>query len=98
MLANDDPVALNLLYHQAVEDVGKGRLQAGELMTQLRSLKSQQEQYLDVVRSLPDYNTVQFPHCACDARKVGHVVMTIGIESLRLRACSEDGALEVGAE
>ena len=51
-------------------------------------------QYLDLVRSLPDYNTAVFPHCKCDARKVGHVMVSIGRSSIRLKACSEEGDLE----
>ena len=35
-----------------------------------------------------------FPHCKCDARKVGHVIVTIGLSSLKLKACSTEGELE----
>lgn len=51
-------------------------------------------QYLDLVRSLPDSNAVVFPHCKCDARKVGHVIVAISRSHIRLKACTEDGALE----
>ena len=52
-------------------------------------------QYLDLARSLPDYTAIVFPHCACDARKTGNVIVTISPKSLRLRACTTDGAPEV---
>ena len=51
-------------------------------------------QYLDLVRSSPDYNSITFPHCKCDARKVGHVIVTISLSNLKLKACSIDGELE----
>ena len=35
-----------------------------------------------------------FPHCKCDARKVGHVIVSISHSHIRLKACSEEGALE----
>ena len=40
MLASSDPVAMNLFYHQAVEDVSKGKIPSGEKLTQLRLLKA----------------------------------------------------------
>ena len=51
-------------------------------------------QYLDMVRSLPGYNEVRFPHCKCDARSDGHIIITISRSHIRLRACSEDGEEE----
>lgn len=51
-------------------------------------------QYLDLVRTLPGSNVVAFPHCKCDARKVGHVIVSISRSHIRLKACSEEGVLE----
>lgn len=51
-------------------------------------------QYLDLLRSVPDCTAVDFPHCKCDARKVGHVIVTISSSDIRLKACSEEGVLE----
>ena len=51
-------------------------------------------QYLDLVRSFTDYNSVTFPHCKCDARKVGHVIVTICLSNLKLKACTVEGELE----
>ena len=52
-------------------------------------------QYLDVARTLEGYGTEVFPHCACDARKSGHVIVSISIESFRLQACSDQGERQV---
>ena len=35
-----------------------------------------------------------FPHCKCDARKAGHVIVTISLSHLKLKACSTEGELE----
>ena len=53
-------------------------------------------QYLCVVRALPGYNTVQFPHCVCDSRKDnGHVILVVNYETIVLEACTDKGQLEV---
>ena len=49
-----------------------------------------------MVQNLDGYGEVTFPHCACDSRKEGHVIASIGIGSFKLKACKEDGTLEVG--
>ena len=52
-------------------------------------------QYLDVARTLEGYATVVFPHCGCDARRNGHVIVSISLNSLLLQACSTQGEKEV---
>jgi len=52
-------------------------------------------QFLDIARTLEGYGTVVFPHCACDARKSGHVIVSISLSSFRLQACSDQGDREV---
>ena len=52
-------------------------------------------QFLDLARSLPGYSTIVFPHCECDARKVGHVKVSLTLQQLVLQACSTDGEDEV---
>ena len=47
-----------------------------------------------MVRSLPGYNSVVFPHCKCDARKVGHVIVTISRYHICLKACTDEGIVE----
>lgn len=63
-------------------------------MTHFSLVTNTHPQYLDLVRSLPDYSSVMFPHCKCDARKVGHVIVTISLSHLKLKACTTEGELE----
>lgn len=89
----NDEIALNLLYSQAVSEVRRRKLLPGKKVQQLRELQSmnKKKEYLDVARALEGYGTEVFPHCACDARKSGHVIVSISIESFRLQACSDQG-------
>lgn len=52
-------------------------------------------QYLKLARTLEGYGELTFPHCACDARKDGHVMVIVGLEALKMQACKEDGTIEV---
>ena len=52
-------------------------------------------QYLDIVRKLSGYGEITLPHCACDARKDGHVIAIVCAASFKLQACKEGGAPEV---
>lgn len=52
-------------------------------------------QYLKLARSFQDYGCVRFPHCECDARKKGHVIVSFNLNSIMLQACTVDGELEV---
>ena len=52
-------------------------------------------QYAKLVRSLQDYGSVRFPHCQCDARKNGHVIVSFNLNSVALQACTVEGELEV---
>lgn len=51
-------------------------------------------EYLKLARELPGYGEVVFPHCACDSRKEGHVIVSVGTEGIKLHACREDGTPE----
>jgi sorting nexin-27 len=97
VLASSDSVALNLFYHQAVDDIGKGRIPCHGELAALKSFKAQgkKKEFLDLARSLPGYSTIVFPHCECDARKVGHVKVSLTLQQLVLQACSTDGEDEL---
>lgn len=56
---------------------------------------SRQDEYLALARTLEGYGEVSFPHCACDARREGHVVASVGKANFKLQACAEDGSLQV---
>ena len=49
-----------------------------------------------LAHTLADYNHLNFPHCECDARKAGHVIMSISTTGIVLKACTEEGILQVG--
>jgi len=92
----DDEIAVNLLYSQAVEDIRKGLIKPKDKIQEIKEhIKSKNKtQMLEVVRQLHGYNNVIFPHCQCDARKDGHIILTINVKCLSLQACSEDGIVE----
>ena len=47
------------------------------------------------MRQLPSYNSVRFPHCACDSRKAhGHVILSVAYAGIQLDACTDDGEPE----
>ena len=52
---------------------------------------STQKDFLEVVQSCPGYNTVVFPHCACDSRKDGHVILSVSLQKISIQACSSEG-------
>uniref|UniRef100_A0A1I8A6N0 Sorting nexin-27 n=1 Tax=Steinernema glaseri TaxID=37863 RepID=A0A1I8A6N0_9BILA len=91
-----DPLFKQFCYFQAVNDVNSGLIQADEKLFQLKALQSEDraDQYLSLVRTLKGYSTVQFPHCECDSRKSGHVMLSVCFKALHLRACSINGDLE----
>ncbi|CAH1173632.1 unnamed protein product [Phaedon cochleariae] len=92
----NDPQAMSFIFWQAVDEVNRGCIRAGERLYQLKALqdKTRAVEYLKLARDLPGYGDVMFPHCACDCRKEGHVVLSIGAGGVKLHACAEDGALE----
>ncbi|XP_056635611.1 sorting nexin-27 [Diorhabda sublineata] len=92
----NDSLAISYLFWQAVDEVNRGVINAGERLYQLKALqdKTRASEYLKLARELPGYGEVVFPHCACDSRKDGHVVLSIGTMGIKLHACREDGTLE----
>ncbi|XP_057303396.1 sorting nexin-27-like [Hydractinia symbiolongicarpus] len=92
----EDTKALNLIYGQAIDDIRKGLVLPGDQIQNIKELKSSNniKEFLDVARTLVGYGTVKFPHCKCDARKEGHVIVTFSITHMSLNACSTDGIPE----
>lgn len=91
-----DPLATSYIFWQAVDDVNRGYIQAGERLYQLKALQDATRalEYLRLARELSGYGDIVFPHCPCDSRKDGHVIVAIGSQGIRLHACREDGTLE----
>ncbi|GCC33568.1 hypothetical protein chiPu_0012038 [Chiloscyllium punctatum] len=96
-LLNDNDLAVTYFFHQAVEDVKKGRIRVGDKSYQLQKLSEQHKKvmYLNMIRTCEGYNQIVFPHCRCDSRRKGHVMAAISIQHFKLHACTEDGQLEV---
>lgn len=84
------------MFWQAVEDVNQGTIKTSNQLYELKALQdfSKRKEYLELARCLEGYNEVCFPHCACDARKEGHVIAIISLSALKLQACREDGVPE----
>ncbi|XP_050312362.1 sorting nexin-27 [Anthonomus grandis grandis] len=95
-LIESDPRAASFIFWQAVDEVNRGHVQAGERLYQLKALQdnTRAREYLKLARELPGYGEIVFPHCACDSRKDGHVVLAIGTKGVKLQACRDDGKLE----
>jgi len=95
-LCDNDLFFGDICYWEAVNAVNSGQVNAGETLYQLKALQNanRKNDYLKMVRSLSGYGEIVFPHCACDARKEGHIIVSIGGLCFRFQACSSDGALE----
>jgi len=48
-----------------------------------------------MARSLPGYGKVTFPHCPCDARKSGHVIVSVSLRNFKMKACTDQGEKQV---
>ena len=48
-------------------------------------------QFLDAIRNFDGYCSIRFPHCMCDARKDGPVLLTVSLTNVKLKACTDDG-------
>jgi sorting nexin-27 len=87
--------AVKFIFHQAVDEVNRGNIQADGRLYELKALQEgKTAEYLELARTLPGYGDIVYPHCACDSRKEGHVVVVVGSKSFRLNACREDGSSE----
>ncbi|KXJ07738.1 Sorting nexin-27 [Exaiptasia diaphana] len=66
------------------------------MLLKLKELKdaSKKQEYLDAARSLQGYGTVTFPHCPCDARKSGHVIVSVSLRNFQMKACSDQGDIQ----
>ncbi|KAL1117791.1 hypothetical protein AAG570_004106 [Ranatra chinensis] len=95
-LAATDDLATLYMFWLAVDAVDRGHVRADDRLYQLKALQdaSRKHEYLKLVRELPGYGEVVFPHCSCDSRKEGHVMAAIGTKGFKLHACKNDGTLE----
>ncbi|KAK7571089.1 hypothetical protein V9T40_014693 [Parthenolecanium corni] len=95
-LTETDELAKSYIFWNAVEAVERNNVRAGDILYQLKALQEsgKKNEYLTMARSLPGYGEVVFPHCACDSRKYGRVIISVGASNLKLNACTEDGVLQ----
>ncbi|XP_037310542.1 sorting nexin-27b isoform X1 [Pungitius pungitius] len=96
ILLNDNQLAVNYFFHQAVDDVKKGFIKAEQKSYQLQKLAEQKKlsMYMSLLRDCEGYNEIIFPHCSCDSRRKGQVITAISIRHFKLHACTEEGTLE----
>ncbi|XP_013174160.1 PREDICTED: sorting nexin-27 [Papilio xuthus] len=99
-LVRAHPAAAAFLFWQAVEEVNRGVISAGNRLYQLKALQEVRRagDYLALARALPGYGDVVFPPATTDCRATPALVLAIGWSGLKLSAWSEgaEGA-EMGA-
>jgi len=91
---NEDEVAVNILYWQAVEDIRKSRIKIpDDQVSYVKELQQSKNKisFLDAIRNFDGYCSIRFPHCMCDARKDGPVLLTVSLTNVKLKACTDDG-------
>ena len=56
------------------------------------------DKYLDYMKKIhavsDNYGETVFPHCPCDSRKHGHVIVVLTTTGLKLKACTLEGEPE----
>lgn len=89
----NDNACLNILYQQAVNELADKQFDTTGKEIELKRTQhvSTQKEFLEVVHTCPGYNTIVFPHCACDSRRDGHVILLISFNKISIQACSQSG-------
>eukprot|EP00116_Pleurobrachia_bachei_P000886 sb/3461148/ len=88
-----DTAALEILYNQAVSDYTSGLFDSTGKEIELNRTNhvTTQADFVRVAQTCPGYNGVEFPHCACDSRKDGHVILSVSRDRITIQACSKSG-------
>ncbi|GAU94164.1 hypothetical protein RvY_05989 [Ramazzottius varieornatus] len=85
-------------FHQAVDEVNRGHIQAGNCLHELKALQddSRRSEYLQMCRTLPGYAQCSFPPCPSDARKPRQllVIPIVAFAQFKLSACTAEGVPE----
>ena len=89
----EDSACLNILHQEAVQDLANKKFDTTGKEIELKRTQhiTTQKEFLEVVQTCPGYNTIVFPHCACDSRKDGHVILSVSFHKISIQACSLDG-------
>ena len=88
---------LKYLFHQAVEDFEREQIKMPDNYPIDLNFFKENSRYLDYLKHVykfEGYGELVFPHCPCDSRKNGHVVVVIGASGFKLAACTREGELE----
>lgn len=62
-----------------MEEVNRNNTRADGRLYELKALQDAKKasEYLALCRTLPGYECVVFPHCACESRKEDHVIPSV---------------------
>lgn len=87
---SENDACLDILYEQAVIELKNGTIDTDGKEIELKRTqhKTTQREFLKVIQSCPGYNTVSFPHCPCDSRKDGHVILSLSKQKISIQACT----------
>jgi sorting nexin-27 len=88
---------LKYLFHQAVEDFDREQIKMPENYEIDLNFFKENNRYLDYLKNVykfDGYGETVFPHCPCDSRKNGHVIVIVSSACFKLAACSSEGELE----
>ena len=92
-----NPLTLKYLFHQAIEDVDRNQVNLAENYDIDVNFFRENNRYLDYIKhvyKLDGYGDTVFPHCPCDSRKHGHVIVILTYACFKLKACSREGEPE----
>lgn len=82
---------------KALEDVERGHINTPENYEIDVNFFKDNNRYMDYlkhVHKFDGYGEIVFPHCPCDSRKNGHIILILNSLGLKLRACSREGEPE----
>lgn len=90
---SEDPAVLNLLYKEGLDALNGNLLDTTGKEIELKRTQhvTTQKEFLKIAQTCSGYNTVIFPHCMCDSRKDGHVILSINVNKITIQACSTQG-------
>jgi DNA-binding transcriptional regulator YiaG len=93
-----NPTTLKFLFAQACDDVDRAQISLQSLQTDIDvNFFRENSRHLDFVKNVykcDGYGDTIFPHCPCDSRKHGHVIVVLSYTSFKLKACSREGDTE----
>lgn len=92
-----DRIGIKYLFHQAVKDVERNQIKIPDDFDLDLNFFKENNRYIEYLKNVYKFNgygLTIFPHCPCDSRKQGHIILIISSECLKLQACSREGESE----